>query len=82
MLSSVLNSQVAIQVHIQIIRVFTRMKAMLMSNKDILLKLERLERDVKDNKKDISVIFEALKQLLLAPKPKRNLIGFNRNGTE
>ena len=63
MLSSVLNSPVAIQVNIQIIRVFTKMKEMLLSNKDILLKLEKMEQDVKENKKDIALIFGALKQL-------------------
>jgi phage regulator Rha-like protein len=78
MLSSVLNSPIAIQVNIQIIRVFTKMKEILLTNKDILLKLERMERDVKENKKDIAMIFSALKQLLDPPQPKRKLIGFNR----
>ena len=78
MLSSVLNSSVAIQVNIQIIRIFTRMKEMLLTNKDILLKLEKMEKDVKENKQDIAMIFSALKQLLNQPTPKRRLIGFNR----
>lgn len=76
MLSGVLNSAIAIQVHIQIIRVFTKMKEMLLTNKDILLKLEQLEKDVKTNKKDIAIIFEALKQLLQTPKEPRRRIGF------
>lgn len=76
MLSGVLNSTIAIQVHIQIIRVFTKMKEMLLTNKDILLKLEQLEKDVKTNKKDIAIIFEALKQLLNPPKEPRRRIGF------
>ena len=42
MLSGVLNSPVAVQVHIQIIRIFTKMKEMLLTNKDILLKLEKM----------------------------------------
>ena len=76
MLSGVLNSAIAIQVHIQIIRVFTKMKEMLLTNKDILLKLEQMEKDVKTNKKDIALIFEALKQLLHQPKEPRRRIGF------
>ena len=76
MLSGVLNSAIAIQVHIQIIRVFTKMKEMLLTNKDILLKLEQMEKDVKTNKKDIALIFEALKQLLNPPKEPRRRIGF------
>ena len=82
MLSSVLNSSVAIQVNIQIIRIFTKMKEMLLTNKDILLKLEKMEKDVKENKKDIAMIFEALKQLLTPPKLKRRMIGFNRKDDE
>ena len=82
MLSGVLNSPVAIQVHIQIIRIFTKMKEMLLNNKDILLKLEKMEKDVKENKKDIAMIFEALKQLLNPPQSKRRLIGFNRKDDE
>lgn len=76
MLSSVLNSPVAIQVNIQIIRIFTKMRKILLTNKDILLKLEKLEKNVSENKQDIAVVFEALKQLLDAPKVKRAMIGF------
>jgi phage regulator Rha-like protein len=82
MLSGVLNSPVAVQVHIQIIRIFTKMKEMLLTNKDILLKLEKMEKDVKENKEDIAMIFEALKQLLNPPQPKRKMIGFNRKDDE
>lgn len=76
MLSGVLNSAVAIQVHIQIIRIFSKMRELLMTNKDILLKLEKMERDVKENQNDIAVIFKALKQLLSRPAEKRVRIGF------
>ena len=76
MLSSVLNSTVAIQVNIQIIRIFTKMRELLLTNKDILLKLEKLEKDLSENKQDIAVVFKALKQLLDAPKVKRRMIGF------
>jgi len=44
MLSSVLNSDTAIEVNIRIIRIFTRLREMLLTHKDILLKLEQLER--------------------------------------
>lgn len=76
MLSGVLNSPVAIQVHIQIIRIFTKMRELLLTNKDILLKMEKMEKDVKENKEDIAKIFKALKQLLDPPKQKRRMIGF------
>ena len=44
MLSSVLNSKRAIQVNIRIMRIFTRMKEMLLTHKDILLRLEKIEK--------------------------------------
>ena len=44
MLSSVLNSETAIEVNIQIIRIFSRMRQLLLTHKDILIKLERMEK--------------------------------------
>lgn len=76
MLSSVLNSSTAIKVNIQIIRVFTRMKEMLLTHKDILLKLEQLENKVSQHDENIQMIFEALKQLLNPPQEPRKRIGF------
>ncbi len=55
------------------------MRELLLTNKDILLKLEKMEQDVKENKHDIAMIFEALKQLLDPPKQKRRMIGFKQN---
>ena len=62
MLSSILNSDRAIMVNIQIIRVFTKMRELLATHKEILQKLEQLEK--KDIEKDekIMLIFEYLKQ--------------------
>ncbi|MCF8373220.1 MAG: ORF6N domain-containing protein [Bacteroidales bacterium] len=76
MLSSVLNSDTAIDVNIQIIRVFTRMREMLLSHKDILLKLEQMEQQVSKNSEEIQMIFNALKQLLNPPQEPRKRIGF------
>lgn len=76
MLSGILTSKTAIQVHIQIIRVFTKMKELLLNNKNILLKLENLEKDVKEDKQNIAAIFEALKGLLNPPPKPRKRIGF------
>ncbi|HEX5154097.1 MAG TPA: ORF6N domain-containing protein [Parafilimonas sp.] len=76
MLSSVLNSSIAIHVNIQIIRVFTKMREIMLTNKDVLLKLEQLEKEVTKNKQDITLIFQALRQLLSKPAEKRRMIGF------
>jgi hypothetical protein len=63
MLSSVLNSDRAISVNIQIIRVFTKMRTLLESHKEILKKLDTLERKDIEQDDNISLIFEYLKQL-------------------
>lgn len=76
MLSSVLNSATAIEVNIKIMRVYTKLREMLLTHKDILLKLEQLEKQVTKHSTEIQTIFSALKQLLSkqALPPKR--LGF------
>ena len=80
MLSSVLNSDTAIEVNIRIIRIFTKLRELLLSNKDILLKLEQLEKKVTGHDADIKMIFTALKQLLHQPQKPMTRIGFRRSG--
>lgn len=63
MLSSVLNSDRAILVNIQIMRVFTKMRALLDSHKEILRKLELIEKKDVEQDEKILLIFEYLKQL-------------------
>ena len=83
MLSSVLNSERAIQVNIQIMRIYSRLKEMIMDQKDILLKLDQLEKKLmKQDKKyskletDILIIFNTLKQLINPSNPPREKIGY------
>jgi len=78
MLSSVLKSETAIRVNIQIIRIFTRMREMIMTHKDILLQLEKIEKKLAGHDEDITLIFGYLKQLLNPPQPPRRKIGFKR----
>jgi hypothetical protein len=87
MLSSVLNSQTAIQVIIQIIRVFTRIRELMLTQKDIFVKLEQIEKELLNqnwrlgkNEQDITMIFNALKKLLNPPQEPRPRIGFRRLG--
>jgi len=63
MLSSVLNSDRAIIVNIQIMRVFTKMRALLDSHKEIIRKLESIEKKDIEQDDKILLIFEYLKQL-------------------
>ena len=62
MLSSVLNSDLAIKVNIQIMRVYTKIRNMLSTNKDLLLKFEQFETKLADHNDKIMLIFDYLKQ--------------------
>lgn len=78
MLSSILNSDTAIEVNIRIIRVFTKIREYALTHRDILLKLAKMEKQVKGNSRDIENIFSVLKELIEKhSKPAaRNKIGF------
>ncbi len=77
MISSVLNSETAIQVNIQIIRVFTKMKQLIFDNKELFNKIEKIENKLTQHDDELKNIFAILKKLLQTPKPiKRNAIGF------
>ena len=78
MLSSILNSETAIEVNISIIRVFTKLRSFTLTQKDILIQLVKLEKEVKGNSSDIENIFLVLKKLIEKDTNpiKRNKIGF------
>ena len=76
MLANVLKSGRAIEMSIKIIDVFVKLREMLLTHTDILLKLEILEKQVVQNSDEIRTIFEALKQLLNPPQESRKRIGF------
>jgi ribosomal protein L23 len=76
MLASVLNSDRAIAVNVQVVRIFTRIREILLTSKDILLKLEKLEQQALANDENIQLIFDHLKELLNPPQPPRARIGF------
>lgn len=87
MLSSVLNSETAIEVNIRIIRVFTKMREFALTHKEILMQIAKLEKEVSSNNrnternsKDIENIFTVLKELIAkdAKSSPRNKIGFKQ----
>jgi phage regulator Rha-like protein len=79
MLSNVLKSDRAIQMSIKIIDVFVKLREMLLTHKDILLQLEKLENQVIENSEDIRMIFTTLKKFLIPPEQsRRRRIGFRR----
>ena len=63
MLSSVLNSDTAIKVNVQIVRIFIRMREIMISNKEILFRLERMERNMADHDAQIISILDYMGQL-------------------
>ena len=83
MLSSVLKSKMAIQVNIQIMRVFTNLREMMATHKDLARKIEDLERKFqekfKEHDKKIILVFNAIKDLLADKEEaakKRGPLGF------
>jgi len=76
MLSSVLNSERAIMVNIQIIRVFTKMRELILTHKDLLLKMEQLEKKVASQDQKIALVFKYLKKFIDVKDKPRKQIGY------
>jgi len=75
MLSSVLNSERAVKVNIEIMRVFVRLRQMLASNAALARKLEALEKKYDEQFK---VVFDAIRELMRPPEKPKRKIGFRR----
>jgi hypothetical protein len=73
MLSSVLRSDRAVQVNIEIIRTFVRLRELIATHRDLAAKLEGLERKYDAQ---FRVVFDAIRQLMAPPEPKKRKIGF------
>ena len=77
MLSSVLNSDIAIHVNISIIRTFVKLRQLLIDHKDIADKLEKLEQRYDEQFK---IVFTALQQMLKEENEPRPKVGFKQSG--
>ena len=73
MLSSVLKSKRAVQVNIEIMRAFVRLRQIMSTHRDLARKLEALE---KKYDAQFKMVFDAIRQLMTPPQPKRRRIGF------
>ena len=73
MLSSVLNSKRAVQVNIEIMRTFVRIRKLLLSNKELAQRLDKLEKKYDDQFK---VVFDAIRQLMAPETKPKHRIGF------
>jgi uncharacterized protein YjcR len=76
MLSSVLNSDRAIEVNIAIMRAFVQLRKMIASNEELARKLEELENKIEKHDEDIGLIFEAIRELMTPPDSPPKKIGF------
>ena len=76
MLSSVLNSERAVEVNISIMRAFVHLRKMIASHDELAQKLSELEKHLQDHDGQIQAIFEAIQQLMTPPEKPRKKIGF------
>ncbi|CAN5441187.1 ORF6N domain-containing protein [soil metagenome] len=82
MLSSILNSEQAIKINIQIIRIFTRIRQMLLDNTELRLEIEKIKKKVDNHDKNMEIVFQYLDELLEKKEnPKiRKEIGYQIKG--
>lgn len=74
MLSSVLNSERAIEANVEIMRAFVRLREMIASNKDLARRLDELE---KKYDRQFKIVFDAIRELMAPPVAPRRRIGFH-----
>jgi len=82
MLASVLNTPVAVQASVQVVRAFVRLRELLASNTELAGKLAELERKLEGHDAAIRNLFDAIRQLLTPPEPPRRAIGFHVKETK
>jgi len=73
MLSGVLRSERAVQANVLVIRAFVRMRTVISAHRELVARIDELEARYDSQ---FSVVFEAIRQLMLPPAPPRNPIGF------
>jgi hypothetical protein len=73
MLASVLNSAVAVQVSIEIVRVFIRVREAVTTHRDLAARVGLLERKYD---RQFKVVFDAIRALMSTPRPRARRIGF------
>ena len=77
MLSSVLNSDRAVQMNIFIMRAFVRLRELLLTHKELAQKIEQLEKEQKEQGKDITEISRAVNLLIAEKVNIKDAIGFH-----
>lgn len=83
MLASVLNSPIAVQASIAVVRAFVRLRELLSTNVAFRGKLDEIERRLSDHDEKLAIAFEAIRQLMDEPEgddPPRPRIGYESEG--
>lgn len=74
MLANVLNSPAAVEASIQVVRAFVKLRQVMVSHEEMSRRLDSLE---KKYDKNFMTVFEAIRQLMIPPDPKKKQIGFH-----
>ncbi len=77
MLSTVLNSERAVQVNIVIMRAFVRLRQILASHRELAEKLKELDRKLEGHDEKIQSLFDIIRELMIQPESPRRQIGFH-----
>jgi len=77
MLASVLNSDVAVQASVRVVRAFVRLRVMVTGSAALAVKLAELERRLDSHDESIANLFQVLRQLLAQPEKSKREIGFH-----
>ncbi|MFH1288982.1 MAG: ORF6N domain-containing protein [bacterium] len=77
MLASVLKSERAVRMSISIIKAFVKLREIVSSHKELIYKLNELERKTEKHDEEILAIFEAIRQLMIIEENPKKKVGFN-----
>jgi len=82
MLANILNSDRAIQASIRIVEIYIRMRKLILTNKDLLLKIDQLEKRIGSQDQKIAQVFKYLKQFIDVQQKPRKQIGYKRKNEQ
>jgi hypothetical protein len=78
MLANILNSERAIQASVRIVEIFIKMREIIQTNKELLLKMEKLEQTVISHDEKIAKVFKYLKKFIEIQGRPVKQVGFKR----
>jgi uncharacterized Fe-S cluster-containing radical SAM superfamily protein len=76
MLASILNSKRAVEINIRIVRIYIRMREALSTHKDVLLRIEEMEKRLGKNDQKVEALMDYLNRFLAGQQASRKAIGY------